>query len=101
MKKAIPGDKKIKIIVKDWILKLGKIHEQGYSIDGDYQMRCPSCGHDTITFHSSRVWRCTNPDCRYIFPEHLMPPTTKQLEEYFRRIEREKAEQKIEMYLSS
>jgi len=102
MKKVIPDEKKIKKIIKDWILKLGKIHEQGYSIDGDYQMKCPSCGHDTIVFHSSKMlWYCINPVCQYVFPEHLTPPTIKRLEDYFKRIEIEKAEQKIEMFLKS
>jgi len=101
MKKNIP-DKEIKKIVKGWLLKLKEAHERGYSITSGYQMECPSCKSDTIYFDGTKkIWCCSNPSCKFIFPKHLMPPKLKEIEEHFQRERIKEVGEYIKMFLNS
>ena len=100
MRKKV-SEKKIKSSVKKWLLTLQQAYSQGYSIV-NYQMNCPSCESETIHFNETKkIWCCSNPSCRFVFPGHLTPPKLAQIEEYFRHKERERVEKYIENILNS
>jgi len=95
-------DKDMKRCLKKWLLKLQRVYNQGYSINTDCAITCPSCGHDTVSFNQfKKGWCCSNPTCKFVFPERLTPPSLVQIQEYFRRQERDRVEKQIDSILNS
>lgn len=89
----------IRRVIREYKKRMLEVFEgRAQAVSTDPQIDCPECGEFRGLVPNGGNWRCLKRNCRFSFPENLIPPTESKLTEYLLQ---EKARGKIYSFLNS